>query len=118
MSEELKAPERIWLIPDGEHGFMWCDDPAPGIGMEPEDATEYVMADRLTASQARAEAAEARVGELIEKGAQLDLALGDFLDAYVLTKQPIGAKAVKMAMYALRDALSAKPNLKGTPDGR
>ena len=63
MSDELKAktPERIWLIPDGEHGFMWCNDPAPGIDMNPEDATEYVLADRITAAEARADAAEARV---------------------------------------------------------
>lgn len=64
MSEEVKAPERIWLIPDGEGGFMWCDSPDPGADMDPADATEYVLLQSLTATEARAEAAEERVREL------------------------------------------------------
>lgn len=41
------TPERIWLLPDaGNDGeTLWCDNPAPGAGMSPEDAVEYVRAD-------------------------------------------------------------------------
>lgn len=46
-------PERIWLIPnagnDGE--TLWCDDPAPGTGMDPDDAVEYRRADLCASGQ-------------------------------------------------------------------
>jgi hypothetical protein len=51
-NKELKPchPEHkhIWLIPDSWEGqpcYVWCEDPAPSIGMEPEDAIEYVRID-------------------------------------------------------------------------
>lgn len=54
------TPETIYLIPDASEGVLghvWCDDPAPGIGMDPEDAIEYRRADtvddELTAAKAR-----------------------------------------------------------------
>lgn len=40
------TPERIYLVPDDD-GHSWCEDPAPGIGMETADAVEYVRADAL-----------------------------------------------------------------------
>lgn len=41
------TPKRIWLLPDaGNDGeTLWCDNPAPGAEMSPEDAVEYVRAD-------------------------------------------------------------------------
>lgn len=51
------TPETIYLIPDASEGVLghvWCDDPAPGIGMDPADAIEYV----------RADSAKARIAEL------------------------------------------------------
>ena len=38
----MEAPETIYLIPDDEHGYVWCEDPAPGAGMDESDAIEYV----------------------------------------------------------------------------
>tara|TARA_R110000765_G_scaffold58936_3_gene114992 strand:- start:477 stop:1070 length:594 start_codon:yes stop_codon:yes gene_type:complete len=54
------AVERIFLIPDsseGVRGYVWCDDPAPGIGMDPSEAVEYVRKDvheAIIAKQAKA----------------------------------------------------------------
>ncbi|SNY95517.1 hypothetical protein SAMN04488142_0017 [Halomonas sp. hl-4] len=42
------ATERIYLIPDsseGQLGYVWCDDPAPGFDMDPSEAVEYVRKD-------------------------------------------------------------------------
>lgn len=46
----MKKPnhETIYLIPgsyDGEHCYVWSDDPAPGAEDNPADAVEYVRAD-------------------------------------------------------------------------
>ncbi|WP_339119148.1 hypothetical protein [Halomonas sp. BMC6] len=43
-----RAVERIFLIPDaseGQLGYVWCDDPAPGEGMDASEAVEYVRKD-------------------------------------------------------------------------
>lgn len=50
----MKKPnhERIYLIPgsyDGEHCYVWSDDPAPGAEDSPTDAVEYVRADLVPA---------------------------------------------------------------------
>lgn len=58
------TPETIYLIPDydeGVLGHVWCDDPAPGTGMDPEDAIEYRRADVEDTELA---AAKARIAEL------------------------------------------------------
>ncbi|WP_418024892.1 hypothetical protein ACNKFW_15375 (plasmid) [Paracoccus sp. TD-10] len=51
-----EMPERIWLIPnagnDGE--TVWCDDPAPGADMDPDDAAEYLRRDLCASGQVRA----------------------------------------------------------------
>ena len=43
-----QPPETIYLIPgediDGQLGWLWCDDPAPGEGMDPAEAVKYVRA--------------------------------------------------------------------------
>ena len=48
-------PKRIWLPPnagnDGE--TLWCDNPAPGAGMDEADAIEYVRADALIEAEKR-----------------------------------------------------------------
>lgn len=41
----------IYLIPDDEHGFLWCTDPAPGVGMEESDAVKYIRADLVGAQE-------------------------------------------------------------------
>ncbi|UQI42706.1 hypothetical protein [Vreelandella venusta] len=59
--------ERIYLIPDsseGQLGYVWCDDPAPGIGMDPGEAVEYV----------RKDVADARIAELERIAAQFKAA--------------------------------------------
>lgn len=42
------TPETIYLIPgedvDGAPAMVWCDDPAPGEGMDPAEAIKYVRA--------------------------------------------------------------------------
>ncbi len=35
----------IYLIPDGNGSASWCDDPAPGAGMEESDAIKYIRED-------------------------------------------------------------------------
>ena len=56
MDKPTQTPETIYLIPDAEHGHVWCDDPAPGLGMDPEDAIEYRRADVADTALAAAEA--------------------------------------------------------------
>jgi len=45
-----ETPETIYLIPgedvDGAPCMVWCDDPAPGEGMDPAEAVKYVRADK------------------------------------------------------------------------
>lgn len=45
------TPETIYLIPgediDGAPCMVWCDDPAPGEGMNPDEAVKYVRADSV-----------------------------------------------------------------------
>ena len=51
------AVERIYLVPDtseGRLGYVWCDDPAPGEGMDASEAVEYV----------RKDVSDARIAEL------------------------------------------------------
>lgn len=43
-----KPPEKIYLIPDDIYGYVWCEDPAPGLGMDKNDAIEYVRSDICT----------------------------------------------------------------------
>ena len=42
-----KPPKTIYLIPDNEHGYVWCDSPDPGVGMDSKDAVKYVRADLM-----------------------------------------------------------------------
>lgn len=39
--------EIIFLLDDGSE-ISWCNDPAPGIGMEDADAVPYVRLDKVT----------------------------------------------------------------------
>ncbi|WP_339881819.1 hypothetical protein [Vreelandella maris] len=53
------AVERIYLVPDaseGQLGYVWCDDPAPGVGMDASEAVEYVRKDVHEARIAQLEA--------------------------------------------------------------
>lgn len=40
------TPETIYLIPDAD-GHVWCEDPAPGEGMNPDEAVKYIRADSV-----------------------------------------------------------------------
>lgn len=42
----MEANETIFLIPD-EDGYSWCDEPAPGIGMDEKDSISYIRTDRF-----------------------------------------------------------------------
>jgi len=48
-----ETPETIYLIPgedvDGAPCMVWCDDPAPGEGMDPAEAVKYVRAGSASA---------------------------------------------------------------------
>lgn len=48
--------ETIYLVPTdydgGQLTYSWCDCPAPGEGMDPEDATRYIRADLVPESNA------------------------------------------------------------------
>lgn len=62
----MKKPnhESIYLIPgsyDGEHCYVWSDDPAQGAEDDPADAIEYVRADLVPASN---EVLAKRIAEL------------------------------------------------------
>tara|TARA_R100001039_G_C1851908_1_gene112606 strand:- start:1847 stop:2458 length:612 start_codon:yes stop_codon:yes gene_type:complete len=54
------AAETIYLVPDASEGqlcYLWCDDPAPGLDMEPSEAVEYLrkdVHDAIIAKQANA----------------------------------------------------------------
>ena len=71
MTTDAQMPELIWLIPgagnDGE--TVWCDDPSPGAGMEPDDAVEYRRADLCASGQVlaltRAAGDESKAGWII-----------------------------------------------------
>lgn len=47
-------PGTIYLVPDAEHGWVWCDDPAPGEGMDPKDAMRFVRAPAVSRLDAEA----------------------------------------------------------------
>lgn len=75
-------PERIWLIPnagnDGE--TVWCDDPAPGADMDPDDAVEYRRADLCDSRQVRALEIEDLIEELLDAQQDINLAANERMD--------------------------------------
>lgn len=91
-------PERIWLIPnagnDGE--TVWCDDPAPGADMDPDDAVEYRRADLCASGQVRA--LEARNEHLRE-------ALTEIAKAWTAHGYSDAVDAVQAMRNAAREAL-------------
>lgn len=54
------AVETIYLVPDcseGQRCYLWCDDPAPGLDMDPSESVEYLrkdVHDAIIAKQAKA----------------------------------------------------------------
>lgn len=40
----MSTPETIYLLIEGD-GHVWCEEPAPGIEQDPNDAIEYIRAD-------------------------------------------------------------------------
>lgn len=54
------AAETIYLVPDASEGqrcYLWCDDPAPGLDMDPSESVEYLrkdVHDAIIAKQANA----------------------------------------------------------------
>tara|TARA_R100000027_G_C2240344_1_gene91807 strand:- start:35 stop:979 length:945 start_codon:yes stop_codon:yes gene_type:complete len=54
------AVETIYLVPDASEGqrcYLWCDDPAPGLDMDPSESVEYLrkdVHDAIIAKQANA----------------------------------------------------------------
>jgi hypothetical protein len=69
-----QPPETIYLIPgediDGQLGWLWCDDPAPGEGMDPAEAVKYVRADvhQELVAEARTEKDSAMDAETVAWG--------------------------------------------------
>ena len=53
----------IYLIPDDNGtGYVWCQDPAPGIEMKEEDAIKYIRADLVDKRQAQQAKTKQTVG--------------------------------------------------------
>ena len=84
-----ETPETIYLIPgedvDGAPAMVWCDDPAPGEGMDPADAVKYVRSDQ---AEDRIEALETMVkvfrgcietGQLPAQGSRLHKLIHDLV---------------------------------------
>lgn len=76
------AVETIYLVPDSSEGqrcYLWCDDPAPGMGMDPSEAVEYLrkdVHDAIIAKQAKAakqgmDAAKKVAGSELEQAKRL-----------------------------------------------
>lgn len=42
----MDIPDTIYLL-DTVDGILWCEDRAPGVGMDPEDSIPYVRVDSL-----------------------------------------------------------------------
>ena len=62
----MKAPEKIYLVPgefDGEQGLVWCEDPAPGVGMRRSESTGYIREDRYDAAIWRIEQLESELSD-------------------------------------------------------
>lgn len=75
-----QAVDHIYLIPgecDGEQCLVWCDDPAPGEGMDPSEAVEYVRKD---VHDARIAELEAQV-EQHKAAEEMQIALREKLEA-------------------------------------
>lgn len=73
---KTENPAEIYLVPvfDGEHDHVWCDTPAPGEGMREEDATRYVRADLVPASN------EMLARRVVELTAERDAALAQLVE--------------------------------------
>lgn len=86
MDKPNETPETIYLIPDYDEGILghvWCDDPAPGLGMDPEDAIEYRRADVADTALAAAEARIAELEKALEPFAREEVS-GMYKDAWHL----------------------------------
>ena len=44
LKDKEAFPDEIYLIQD-DLNVVWCDHPAPGLGMDEKDAVKYVRAD-------------------------------------------------------------------------
>lgn len=76
------AVETIYLVPDSSEGqrcYLWCDDPAPGLDMDPSESVEYLrkdVHDAIIAKQASAakqgmDAAKRVAGSNLEQAKRL-----------------------------------------------
>lgn len=70
--------ETIYLVPTdyvgGQLTYSWCDCPAPGEGMDPEDAIKYVRADLVPASN------EVLARRIVELTNERDAALAQLVE--------------------------------------
>lgn len=77
------AVETIYLVPDSSEGqrcYLWCDDPAPGLDMDPSESVEYLrkdVHDAIIAKQAKAakqgmDAAKKVAGSELEQAKRLN----------------------------------------------
>lgn len=96
--------ETIYLVPTdydgGQLTYSWCDCPAPGEGMDPEDAIKYVRADLVPASN---EALARRIIELTNERDQLRAQVDRLLEP-----AEEAAEALGFASHHLRGRASEK----------
>ena len=125
MSEELKAIRERHEADENRtplamnFTFYSITEPPRQAGILPEIDGEQAHADRatllslLTASQARAEAAEARVGELEEPAA-----FARFVLRWLFHKEAENPKQFRELVINHPPAQAEARTLKGAPDGR
>lgn len=101
--------ETIYLVPTdydgGQLTYSWCDCPAPGEGMDPEDAIKYVRADLVPASN---EVLAKRIAELTNERDALSKQVNEQLNVIEHIAKAVGEEADPMACWEAVDALKAQ----------
>ena len=86
--------ETIYLVPTdydgGQLTYSWCDCPAPGEGMDPEDATRYVREDIYLALQAQVEQLQFNLNSKTDIANQLKDNLTDAFGREMKLKAKVG----------------------------
>ena len=107
MTNHKDNPAEIYLVPmlDDDHDHIWCEDPAPGEGMREEDATRYVRADLVPASN---EVLANSIAELTRKNSELQAQVSEQSKVIDHIAKAVGEEADPMACWESVDALVAQ----------
>ena len=107
MIDHKQNPAEIYLVPmlGDDHDHIWCEDPAPGEGMREEDATRYVRADLVPASN---EVLANSIAELTRKNSELQARVSEQSKVIEHIAKAVGEEADPMACWEAVDALKAQ----------